>query len=81
MQRAIVGIALDLLESARLPRTTVQTRFRWSEDESWKERYARVDPERAAALKRAGDARRAHQQAAKSEGRTRGDLGDVPTWR
>jgi hypothetical protein len=71
MQHEIVGVALDLLESARGPRTTQQTRFRWSEDESWKDHYARVDPARAAALQRAGDARRAQQQAAKSAGRAR----------
>jgi hypothetical protein len=71
MQRAIVGIALDLLESARLPRTTVQTPFRWSEDESWRERYARVEPERLEALRRAGEARRRTQQSARGEGRTR----------
>ena len=66
MQRVIVGFALDLLESARLPRTTVQTPLRWSDDESWKERYARVDPERAEALRLAGEKRRAEQRAAKA---------------
>jgi hypothetical protein len=68
MQRATVAIALDLLETARLPRTTVQTAFRWSEDESWREVYARVDPERIEALRRDGDARRARQAAAKGQG-------------
>lgn len=63
MQRAIVGHALDLIESATLPRTTVQAPFAWSEDESWRERYARVDPEQAEALRRAGEARRARQSA------------------
>ena len=62
MQEAIVGQALDLLESATLPRTTVQTPFVWSEDESWKDRYARVDPAHAEGLRRAGAARRARQQ-------------------
>jgi hypothetical protein len=71
MQRAIVGIALDLLESARLPRTTVQTPFRWSEDESWKDNYARVDPEKLEALQRAGEKRRAQQRANKSQGNVR----------
>ena len=33
MQRAIVGMALDLLEDATAPRTTRQTPFVWSEDE------------------------------------------------
>ncbi len=61
MQRAIVGMALDLLESARLPRTTVQTPFSWSDDETWKQNYARVDAERMEALRRAGERRRAQQ--------------------
>ncbi len=64
MQRAIAGHALDLLESARLPRTTVQTPFRWSEDESWRDRYARVDPERIDELRRLGERRRANQARA-----------------
>jgi hypothetical protein len=67
MQRAILGHALDLLESARLPRTTVQAPFVWSDDDSWKERYARVDPERAAELRRAGEARRARQAGSKPD--------------
>ncbi len=71
MQRQIVGYALDLLETARLPRTTVQTPLRWSDDESWKASYARLDPERIEALRRAGERRRAQQEAARSEGRVR----------
>lgn len=66
MQRATVGYALDLLEHAFVPRTTVQTPFRWSADESWREVYARIDPEKLAELRRAGEARRAQQGAAKA---------------
>jgi hypothetical protein len=65
MQRAIVGLGLDLLESAAAPRTTRQTPFVWSEDESWKEAYARVASEDAERLRRAGDARRARQARAR----------------
>ncbi len=71
MQRGIVGIALDLLESARFPRTTVVAPYRWSDDESWKENYAKVDPEKLEALRRAGDERRAQQRGAKTEGNVR----------
>ena len=71
MQRTIIGYALDLLETARLPRTTVQTPLRWSEDEAWKQNYARLDPEHIEALKRAGERRRAQQQGAKTEGTAR----------
>jgi hypothetical protein len=71
MQRAIAGYALDLLETAHLPRTTVQTPFHWSEDESWKDAYARVDPTKLEALERAGAKRRAQQQANKDAGNVR----------
>lgn len=43
MQDRIVGTALDLLESARHPRTTVQTPFAWSSDESWRDNFMRVE--------------------------------------
>jgi hypothetical protein len=71
MQEDIVGHALELLESARQPRTTVQTALRFSEDDTWKERYARVDPAEAERLRRAGQARRARQQEVRSSGRLR----------
>ncbi len=37
MQRDIIGRALDLLESATEPRTTVQTPFTWHAGDKWKE--------------------------------------------
>jgi len=43
MQRAVVGYSLDLLETARAPRTTVQTPFVWSADQSWRDEYMRID--------------------------------------
>ncbi len=63
MQQATVDMALDLLETARLPRTTVQTPFRWSEDEAWRAVYARVDAGNRDALRQEGEARRALQAA------------------
>ena len=71
MQRSAVGYALDLLETATLPRTTVQTPFVWSDDASWKQRYARVDADSGSKLKAAGDERRARQETAKRQGRKR----------
>lgn len=63
MQQGIFGMALDVLEHARLPRTTVQTPYAWDAgDETWKEAYGRVDPARAEALRKAGEARRANQR-------------------
>lgn len=43
MQRDILSMALDLLDSARAPRTTVQTPFRWAEDAAWKRDFYRLD--------------------------------------
>ncbi len=68
MQRATVGHALDLIEAATLPRTTVQSPFRWSDDDTWKDRYASVDPAQTERLRAAGEARRAAQARAKAEG-------------
>ncbi len=44
MQRSIVSLGLDLLESACAPRTTIQAPFVWSEDQSWRDNYMRVEP-------------------------------------
>ena len=71
MQRDIVAYAFDLLETASLPRTTVQTPFVWDEDASWKQRYARVDAESSERLRRAGEARRALQEHKKETDRAR----------
>jgi D-proline reductase (dithiol) PrdB len=53
MQRTIVGLGLDLLEKAFAPRTTVQTPFVWSEDQSGRDNYMRV--ESADPSRRGGD--------------------------
>ena len=42
-QQTIVSMALDLLDSATAPRTTVQTPFRWAEDAAWKRDFYRLD--------------------------------------
>lgn len=44
MQRTIVSLGVDLLEKASVPRTTVQTPFVWSDDQSWRDRYMRIQP-------------------------------------
>jgi hypothetical protein len=38
-QRGLIAMALDLLETATAPRTTVQSPYRWGEDASWKEDF------------------------------------------
>jgi hypothetical protein len=42
-QRGLLAMALDLLETASAPRTTVQSPYRWAEDSSWKEDFYRLD--------------------------------------
>ena len=66
MQSAILGIALDLLERAWMPRTTLQTPFRW-ENEAWRDNFMRVDDGNRAALARAGEERRRLQAATKAD--------------
>lgn len=66
MQHSIVGTALDLLARAWMPRTTVQTPFRWGNEE-WRVAFMRVDDSNREALARAGEERR-HQQAEAKKG-------------
>ena len=61
MQRAIMDMALDLLEFAWQPRTTLQAPFAWSEDEAWRDVFMHVSEEKREAYKKAGEARRAEQ--------------------
>jgi len=57
MQRSIVGIALDLLERAWMPRTTIQTPYQWQND-LWREAFMRVDASNRETLAREGKERR-----------------------
>ena len=61
MQRSIMDMALELLQSAWQPRTTVQAPFVWSEDDTWRNVFMHVSQERLEAYKKAGEARRAEQ--------------------
>jgi hypothetical protein len=70
MQRGILGMAFDLLEGARFPRTTVQTPFIWPTD-AWRRNYMLVDETNIAVLQRAGEERRDRQALRKAEGRVR----------
>jgi hypothetical protein len=42
-QRTTLALALDLLESASAPRTTVVSPLRWSDDPSWKDDFSNAD--------------------------------------
>ncbi len=56
-QRLITGLALDVLERAFVPRTTVQAPVTWH-DQGWRERYMHVGDDNRADLAAAGDERR-----------------------
>ena len=64
-QRVIVGLGLRLLEAAFAPRTTEQAPSVWSEDNSWRDTFMEITPEKLADLRAAGEARRAKQAANK----------------
>ncbi len=65
MQRSIVGIALDLVTRAWMPRTTVQTPFRWDHEE-WRKEFMLVDESNREALAREGEERRRVQNEGKT---------------
>jgi D-proline reductase (dithiol) PrdB len=73
MQRQIVEMALELLENATEPRTTVQTPFIWSEEESWKEEYMKIDASNMDQLRKMGEQRRLIQIQTKEKGMARTD--------
>jgi D-proline reductase (dithiol) PrdB len=64
MQKSIVGMALNLLERAWMPRTTVQTPFQWENNE-WRKAFMLVDDSNRAALAREGEERRRLQAETK----------------
>ena len=57
MQSSILESTLTLLNSAWMPRTTVQTPFQWENDE-WRDAFLRVDDSNREMLARAGEKRR-----------------------
>ena len=65
MQSSIVGSALNLLDRAWMPRTTVQTPFRWDND-AWRDAFMRVDESNREALAQEGEERRRRQAEVKT---------------
>lgn len=62
-QRTITTLALDVLERAFAPRTTVQAPVVWNaEDEGWRDRFMHVGDDNRAALAAAGEERRRRQE-------------------
>jgi len=65
MQSSIVGSALNLLDRTWMPRTTVQTPFRWDND-AWRDTFMRVDESNREALAQEGEERRRRQAKVKT---------------
>ena len=78
MQRAIVETALDLLESATEPRSTVRTPFHWNGDGVWRQRYMEVRSDNVAELAQQGVELRVRRKRLKTEGQ--GSSESVPPW-
>ena len=57
MQHDIVRRGLELFETAERPRTTRRAPYRWSADESWRERYMEVREADLPRLRRGGQTR------------------------
>ncbi len=70
MQADLCAQALDLLECARMPRTTVHADADWGDDR-WRDEYMRVDETTLDALAAAGARRRAEQAKAAERGAKR----------
>jgi len=66
MQRALLGLALDMLEGAWSPCTTVRAPFKWPDDQ-WRRNFMRVDDDNREELARAGEERRRLQESMKHE--------------
>jgi len=68
-QETTLALALELLQAAPAPRTTVQSPVRWSDDPAWKLDYANVDrlePEEIARRRRAFDRAKADAKAVRA---------------
>lgn len=64
MQDAVFSLALDVLEHAWAPRTTVQTPFHWPTDD-WRANYMRVDEASRELLRQMGEERKERQRLRK----------------
>ncbi len=66
MQNRIATLALDVLEGAIAPRTTVQAPEVWADDDGWRDRFMHVGEDNRKELAAAGAERRRHQDDVRS---------------
>ena len=70
MQRRIIGLGLDLLESATEPRTTVKSPFVWSQGDAWKAKvFTQEQPWQTEEVKNAWLEKKALYRKLKAEGK------------
>ena len=69
LQQTLIVEAFDLLEKSWKPRTTIQSQFKWTNDENdlWRNRYMQVDDSNREALAEAGRKRREIQRKNKEK--------------
>ena len=71
MQLSITSQAVALLSDAKAPNTTVRSEYVWSDDNSWRDAYSRVDDSNRESLRQRGELRRKQQLADKQAGKSR----------
>ncbi len=74
MQLDIARRALQLFEEAKGPKTVKRLPYIWSDDESWRDAYARVDDNNRDHLAQLGEERRRTQAEAKKAGSKRAPM-------
>jgi len=74
MQSAIVKQALNLVVTASAPGTIERAPFSWGEDNSWRERFLRVDDSNLQQLAALGEQRRSLQKQKKAQGHSRAPM-------
>ncbi len=71
MQLSIISQAVALFKTATAANTTERTPYVWSEDNSWRDDYSKVDDSNREELRVRGEQRRARQAADKAAGKAR----------
>ena len=73
MQADIVERGLTLFETAQAARTTIESLYTWSGDESWRDHYLEIRDADIPRLRRMGEERRAARAQLRAEGHVRKD--------
>lgn len=74
MQTAVVRQALDLATKATTPNSIERAPFTWGDDNSWRDRYSRVDDSNRQLLRELGEQRRQIQTKNKVSGEERSPM-------